>query len=259
MSSPASGQDKPSGARNPGQIDRGIATAVGRNVSYRIEKVASHLPISGTWLDCGCADGGYTNALVDAGAERVVGTDVEEARIAKARLRWAGNPALTFEVAAAEQLPFADGSFDGVFLNEVLEHVHDEARSLAEIRRVLRPNGALAVLVPNRYFPFEGHGLRVGMRRLDVPVPILPWLPGRISRHFMRARNYWPSEARSLVELQGFEVIGQESVFPVFEVFAWLPRGAVRWYVRNLPRIERIPFVRRFGVSTLVAARKPGA
>jgi ubiquinone/menaquinone biosynthesis C-methylase UbiE len=244
-------------ARDPAHIERGTSTAVGRNVAYRIHKASAHVAISGTWLDCGCADGGYTAALIDAGAKHVVGTDVEEARIAEARFRWSDNPATSFEVAAAEELPFPDNSFDGVFFNEVLEHVRDEARSLTEIRRILRPGGTLIALVPNRYFPFEGHGMRLGARRLDVPVPILPWLPWRLSRRFMRARNYWPSEVRQLIQEQGFNVIGQESVFPIFEVYGRLPRGLLSWYWRNLARIERIPVIRRFGVSTLVAATKP--
>jgi ubiquinone/menaquinone biosynthesis C-methylase UbiE len=247
----------PSGARDPRHIERGIATAVGRNVAYRLGKVAAHAPISGRWLDCGCADGGYTGALRAAGAATVAGTDVEAERIARARERWQGDAALEFTQAPAEALPFPDESFDGVFFNEVLEHVDDEAQSLAEIRRVLKPGGTLAVLVPNRYFPFEGHGLRLGSRRLNVPVPLVPWLPGSLSRHVMRARNYWPSEIRELVRSNGFEIVAAESVFPIFEVFPWLPARVYRWYVRNLPRIERLPILRRFGVSTLVVGRKP--
>jgi SAM-dependent methyltransferase len=235
-----------------------VATAVGRNVTYRLGKVGAHVAIAGRWLDCGCADGGYSGALRSAGAATVAGTDVEAERIARAQERWRDDDALEFVHAPAEALPFPSASFDGVFFNEVLEHVDDEARSLAEIHRVLRPGGTLAVLVPNRYFPFEGHGLRIGSRRLNIPVPLVPWLPGRLTRHVLRARNYWPSEVRALVRDNGFEIQAQESVFPIFEVFPWLPGRVYRWYVRNLPRIERLPVIRRFGVSTLVVARKPG-
>ena len=76
---------EPRGARDPRRIDRGASTAVGRNVSYRIDKVLAHIDIAGRWLDCGTADGGYAGALVAAGALAVVGTDVESARIDRAR------------------------------------------------------------------------------------------------------------------------------------------------------------------------------
>lgn len=47
--------------------------------------------------------------------------------------------------ASLEQLPFADASFDALICNHVLEHVHDDARALSELFRVLAP-GAWAVL-----------------------------------------------------------------------------------------------------------------
>ncbi|MBA3375788.1 MAG: class I SAM-dependent methyltransferase [Actinobacteria bacterium] len=51
-------------------------------------------------------------------------------------------------VGVAEQLPFADASFDGVILQAVLEHVVDEGETIAECTRVLRPQGKLLVEVP---------------------------------------------------------------------------------------------------------------
>jgi SAM-dependent methyltransferase len=50
--------------------------------------------------------------------------------------------------ADATAIPFADSVFDAVFLFDVLEHVDEEAKALAEIRRVLRPGGKLLVTVP---------------------------------------------------------------------------------------------------------------
>jgi ubiquinone/menaquinone biosynthesis C-methylase UbiE len=185
-----------------------------------------------------------------------VGTDVEARRIDAARQRWAYVPNVQFQVAAAEALPFDDDSFDGVFMNEVLEHVDNEGASLNEIRRVLRPGGTLVLMSPNRFFPFEGHGLQLGAHKVDVPIPLLPWLPGAISRHLMRARNYWPWELTSIVQDHGLGVVGVESVFPVFEIYPWLPRRLQHWYWKHLGRIERAPVIRRFGVSTMVIARK---
>ena len=49
-------------------------------------------------------------------------------------------------------LPFPDGTFDVVIAAEVLEHVVDDARAMAELARVLRPGGTLAVSVP-RWLP----------------------------------------------------------------------------------------------------------
>jgi SAM-dependent methyltransferase len=54
--------------------------------------------------------------------------------------------------ADALQLPFPDGSFDRIIVSEVLEHVPQDERAMAEIARVLRPGGTVAVTVP-RWWP----------------------------------------------------------------------------------------------------------
>jgi hypothetical protein len=73
----------------------------------------------------------------------------------------------------------------------------------------------------------------------------------------MRARNYWPSELRRAVSTHGFAVLETSPVFPVLDVYPWLPRRAIAVYRRAVPRLEALPIVRRFGVSTLVLSRKP--
>lgn len=244
------------GARRRVHIERGSSTAVGTNVEYRLAKVRERGLLHGDWLDCGCADGGYTVALAALGADTVVGIDVEPERIARARERSEGRPTVSYCCASADAMPFADASFDGVFLNEVLEHVEDEIATLREIRRVLRPGGHLVLISPNRWFPFEGHGARITKRTIDVPVPLVPWLPSRVTRRFIRARNYWPHELVELVRRAGLRVVDVSCVFPVFEVYRWLPARVIRWYRKALPALEQMPLVRRFGLSTFVVARK---
>src|SRR5258706_5592376 len=50
--------------------------------------------------------------------------------------------------ANALRLPFPDGTFDRVIVSEVLEHIPDDAGAVAELTRVLRPGGTMAVTVP---------------------------------------------------------------------------------------------------------------
>ncbi|WP_419944087.1 class I SAM-dependent methyltransferase [Candidatus Poriferisodalis sp.] len=51
-------------------------------------------------------------------------------------------------VADATALPYPDGSFDRIIAAEVLEHIDDDERAIAELARVLRPGGTIAVTVP---------------------------------------------------------------------------------------------------------------
>jgi SAM-dependent methyltransferase len=52
----------------------------------------------------------------------------------------------------ALRLPFADGTFDRIIASEVMEHIPDDAAAAAELARVLRPGGTIAVTVP-AWFP----------------------------------------------------------------------------------------------------------
>ena len=239
---------------NGGALQRGHSTAHDNTVVYRLNKVVAHVKVGGRWLDCGCAEGGYTFEIVRAGATHVVGVDIERTRVNDARDQDLGDA--TWAIAPSEALPFAASSFEGVFLNEVLEHVENESSTLREIHRVLDDDGVLVVISPNRWFPFEGHGLSTPWFDLPFPVPLIPWLPQRLVSRFMTARNYWPRELKTLIEDCGFTVEVVDFVFPMFERWRWLPQAVERRYLRLLPRLELMPVIRNFGVSTLLIARR---
>ncbi len=90
-------------------------------------------------LDLGCGDAFFEERY----PERFVGIDVDITRLDRAHKRGVTNLAL----GSAENLPFADGSFDGVLLKDVLEHFYLEQafRILHEVSRVLNPGCMLVV------------------------------------------------------------------------------------------------------------------
>lgn len=96
-------------------------------------------------LDAGCGTGGYLAWLAGRlRAPRLAGFDVSDEAVAFARARV---PGAELSVASVADLPYADGSFDLVALNDVLQHVPESEveRSLAGLRRVLAPRGVLIV------------------------------------------------------------------------------------------------------------------
>jgi|SRR5215469_52981 len=230
----------------------GKSTAMPLNVSYRVDRIADL--IAGKWLDLGCAEGGYAAELLSRGATEVVGVDADETRVAEANSR--NLPAASFQVALSEKLPFPAEDFDGVFMNEVLEHVTDEEATLSEIFRVLRPGGRLVLISPNRWFPFEGHGLRTSRFSTDTPVPLLPWLPQSLAGRWMAARNYWPRELLKQAKNAGFTIERFGFIWPVLEVYPWLPPGLRDGYQARIRFFDSVPVLRRFGVSTLIVGRK---
>jgi SAM-dependent methyltransferase len=94
-------------------------------------------------LNGGAGQGTLTQKLAELGFD-VTSTDVSTEAVQLLRAR---APGLTVE-ADLTSLPFDDASFDGVVLGEVLEHIEDDRRALAEVARVLRQEGVLALSVP---------------------------------------------------------------------------------------------------------------
>lgn len=58
---------------------------------------------------------------------------------------------------APYKLPFDDNTFDIVLSDQVFEHVQNYSETLAEISRVLKPDGSCLHILPSRYRPFEAH------------------------------------------------------------------------------------------------------
>ena len=101
-------------------------------------------------LDLGCAGGFMAEALDDRGAS-VTGIDPAEAAIAAARAHArARDRAIAYDIGVGEALPLGDGRFDAVVCVDVLEHVQDLNRVLAEVARVLRPGGVFLFDTINR-------------------------------------------------------------------------------------------------------------
>jgi ubiquinone/menaquinone biosynthesis C-methylase UbiE len=100
-----------------------------------------------TILDVGCGEGVLTEQWADRIAPgRIVGIDLEDPKLAA---EWAGRQRhnLTFANMEVERLEFGDGEFDLVAATEVLEHVTEAERALAEMARVARRH--LLVSVPH--------------------------------------------------------------------------------------------------------------
>lgn len=101
-------------------------------------------------LDMGCGTG-YGSSILAGAAAHVTGADISEAAIRTAQARYgeaAGN--LEYVRADCYALPFEDDSFDVVVANEIIEHVDDHDRFVAEARRVLAPGGLFLVSTPNK-------------------------------------------------------------------------------------------------------------
>jgi GT2 family glycosyltransferase/glycosyltransferase involved in cell wall biosynthesis/SAM-dependent methyltransferase len=100
-------------------------------------------------LDLGSGEGFGAAILADSAAH-VLGLDVDEPTVEHSRLNYAG-PNLEFELGTATDLTaHPDGSFGAVVAFEVIEHVLEQERVLAEVARVLSDDGILVISTPDR-------------------------------------------------------------------------------------------------------------
>ena len=107
-------------------------------------------------LDLGCGAGRHAFEALRRGA-RVTAFDYDEAEL-KDVAAMASAMASTGGIGAggasgcargdATKLPFPDGAFDRIIAAEVLEHIVEDQAAIAELARVLRPGGTIAVTVP---------------------------------------------------------------------------------------------------------------
>ena len=85
-------------------------------------------------------------------------------------------PDVPYVQADARRLPFADGCFDAVLCNAVIEHVGDLQSQRALVDECCRVGRTVILTTPNRRFPIEQH----------TYLPLVHWLPERFYRPFLR-------------------------------------------------------------------------
>ena len=170
-------------------------------------------------LDLGCSLGWFVETAVEDGAS-AVGIDIDAPGLATARRD--RDERCTFLAADGEALPFRDHSVDVVVFNHIYEHVVDADVVMAEIRRVLSPDG----------IAYLGLGNRLGLIEPHYKLPFLSWLPHRVSdryvRTFHRADHYYerfrtlPGLRRMTAGLHvydySFSVVADPSVFAAEDV-----------------------------------------
>jgi len=250
----------------PNYIDikpSGGDTGAPLNQRRRMELIQRYVPLQGKkMLDCGCGTGQYVIGFLNAGVD-AYGIDFFKEKIQEFHTRYP-EIADRVNVGNAEKINFPDDSFDVVLVNEVLEHIPDQVKALLEIRRILKPDGVFIVFSPNRFYPFETHGITMKKNRKEIPpyFPFIPYIPLRLGVLIFeyRARNYWPHELRELIKQQGFDLLHTGYSWQTFENISGQQPAAAGMLRLPLRKIffflETIPIIRAFGVSQMIIAAK---
>ncbi len=93
---------------------------------------------------------GYGSAMLASRARSVRGVDISQEAVDHAAARYAALSNLTYMQGSAAAIPLADSSVDVVVSFETIEHLLEQEEMMAEIRRVLRPDGVMVMSSPNK-------------------------------------------------------------------------------------------------------------
>lgn len=162
-------------------------------------------------LEVGCRAGNLTQHY--AQGNRVVGVDIDRnaLKLFEERLALSGH----WVDVDSEALPFATNSFDLVVLSEVMEHLRFPQAALAEIHRVLRPEGSLVGSVPNSFRLRNRLRFLAGRAFESDPSHLRSYSPellrNELSRHFAQIQ---------ILPVSGHLLGGGRTGIPVFP---WLP------------------------------------
>jgi ubiquinone/menaquinone biosynthesis C-methylase UbiE len=227
---------------------------------------------TGRHLDLGCGTGDFLAVLDAEGSLAAEGADPHPGYLAELRERRPGLTLHRLTVGAPLGLP--DAHYDSVTALDMLEHVPDPAKLLAEAHRVLAPGGLLVVTVPRRHvFSFldpDDAKFRlprlhrwVYSRRFGAEVyherfeDLSNDLRGDMSVGTRRHTNYRTGDLLSLLRDNGFEpvvVTGANLFWRWLQIPALLTGGAVRRLLERGIHLDGRLFR---SANLFVAARRP--
>ncbi len=198
----------------------------------------------------GCGVGMYLQALRQF-TPNVVGLDIEPERVARSQ---AHSPLVN--VAAGEYLPYPSDCFDLLLSHEVIEHVQDDALSLAEMVRVLKPGGRAVIFCPNRLYPFETHGHYWQGRYHFGNTPLINYLPDRWRNKLApHVRAYTGGDLRRLLACLPVQVVTHTQIYPGYDNVVARRPALGRLLRRISYALEQTP-LRAFGLSHLLVIEK---
>jgi SAM-dependent methyltransferase/phosphoglycolate phosphatase-like HAD superfamily hydrolase len=197
-------------------------------------------------LDVGCGSGAYTRELVRLGA-KVTATEIAPTPLARAK-RNLGDLAeqVDFRLDDAQALDLPDSAFDKVLLTEVIEHVPEPERAIAEAARVLRPGGVLVVSTPSRFSPMNlAYDVKRRVRRYGF------------NEHL---HELTPESFRQLVgeqfEVERLEFANFLLPYPADELYRRLGSPAIALLKLTEKALSQAPVLRRLGWTMVIRARR---
>lgn len=237
--------------------EQGITTR-----KYVIPYVEQYLPVTAATrvLEIGCGEGGNLVPFLERGCESV-GVDLNETKLelGKTWLRKAV-PNSTFELlkdniynVTAKDI----GTYDLIFMRDVIEHIQDQEKFLGYVKQFLRPNGRIFFGFPPWYMPFGGHQ-QVCRSKVLSKLPYFHLLPKPLYVGVLKLFGERASTIQNLLEVKStgisierFNRMVANNGFSVDQrdYFLFNPNYEIKFGLtpkKQIGLIAAIPFIRNF-------------
>jgi SAM-dependent methyltransferase len=223
------------------------------------------LPVTGALsvLEIGCGEGGNMQPFLDLGC-KVVGIDLNAKQIENAKNYFADHPNqanLTLILRDIyEMQPDELGEFDLIIMRDVIEHIHNQEKFMAYVKRFLKPNGKFFLGFPPWYMPFGGHQ-QIAKHKYLSKLPYFHLLPMPIYNALLKSCGEGDKVRTELLEIkttgisiERFRRILRTERYKIDREVLYLlnPNYEIKFNLKPKVQygiIEKIPFFRNFFTS----------
>lgn len=227
--------------------------------NYFIPYIQQKFPIKSGMnvLEIGCGDGGNLLPFSQMGC-RTTGIDIsinriEDAKVFFQEMKVEGR----FIASDIFNWKEPEQTFDLIICHDVLEHIGDKKRFLAQLSTYLHPNGMLFMSFPAWQMPFGGHQ-QICKNKFLSHLPFIHLLPAPLYRHVLHLFGETERCIRELLEIkqtgisiEAFEKLIETSSFHIINRQLWLinPHYEIKFGIhpRKLNQsLSRFPWLRNF-------------
>jgi len=155
-------------------------------------------------LEIGCGEGGNLIPFIEMGCE-VVGIDILQSKIDKANDYFKDHPNIDRTKFIVQDIydldPKLEWKYDIIIMRDVIEHIHDQERFMAYVKRFLKPTSKFFLGFPPWQMPFGGHQQTVKHKFLSK-VPWFHLFPGKMYPGVLKMFGETPRNIEALVEIK---------------------------------------------------------